>query len=450
MNIEVYISNISEDVWAFIDTMRDEEKKHEIEENAYLSDRELLTLNPQISSIIIFPVTLDQTFIEYYKNLFNNQSFEVWIPKEHTGTVCLDLQQDEQLWKKLIELGKHNTLVLKSYSASQQFLQLIRALRQAGCSVTTPESPSEEAWWTVNHFGSKSGVRKTTEQLSKESFTKAPWMIEGKIADDISSAVAFACEYYLKYGGVVIKTNKAHSGAGVVIVPPSKLLNNYQKCEAYFKKLFSQEEYWTKFPIIVERFVDIDIYTGGGNPNCEYKINETGEVKLLYICGMRVTSEGIFKGVEIHNNVFDAALTDQLIHYGTQLGKTYFEAGYQGYYDVDCMYTKDGQLLITESNVRRTGGTHVYHTGTRLLGDNFSERCYMLSNNTHGLKEDCNYSFQKIHSLLQPLLFSHQKKEGIILASANILKQHKLSHIIIGKNKESAFAIEGEMERILG
>lgn len=449
MNIDVYVSNISEDVWSFIDTLKGEEKKFEIDENAFLSDRELLTLNPHTHSVIVLPAQLDSNFVEYYKKIFNNTNIEVWVPNKHSGQTCLDLQEDGQLWQKLISLGKDNTLIVKSYSSSQQFFDLVESLRSHGCVVKTPESPKKNAEWTVNYFGSKSGVRKTVTEITKAQFPNQKWIADGEVAKDRADAVTLATDYYLTKGGVVIKTNKAHSGAGVIIITPGKLGSVQAEVQKHFEKLFNQEEYWSTFPIVIEEHLDIDSSVGGGNPNCEYRITEDGRVVILYICGMRVTADGIFKGVEVNNTIFSPEITQRLLLYGSTLGATYAEAGYRGYFDVDCIYTRSGELLITESNVRKTGGTHVYHTAKILLGDDFGETHYLLSNNTHPLPEGRSFTFTQLLERLEPLCFSKEKSEGILLASSNILKQGKISHIIIGKTKESAYKLEQKMEQLL-
>lgn len=446
MNIDVYISNISEDVWDFIESLKAEERKFEIEENAYLSDREILTLDPQATSIIIFPEKIDPIFIEYYKKLFNNNSVTVLVPKLHSGQVCLDFRADQQLWDRLVELGKSNTLVLKSYSSSRQFFDLVQALKDAGCKVVTPESPIVGAESSANYFGSKSGIRETASILAKQSAENDKWIADGVIVNSKEDAVEFATKFYLERGGVVIKTNKAHSGAGVVIVHPNSIEGDVKD---HFRYLFDQEEYWSKFPIIIEEFLVVDPSVGGGNPNCEYRIDESGKSELLFVCGMRITPEGVFKGIEINNHILSRSIRDRLTTYGEALARVYTEAGYRGYFDVDCMYTQDKQLLITESNVRKTGGTHVYHTGTILLGPKYCEEYYLLSNNTHPLPNNTMLNFQNLLRILTPILFSSEKKEGVILASSNILKQGKLSHIIVGKNKEAAYAYEAEMERLL-
>lgn len=446
MTIDVYLSNLSEDVWSFIQSMSKKEQKHEIDENAFLSDRDILTLDPQQQSVFVAPYQLDPDFLTYYQQLFSNTKAEVWVPARHTGQVCHDLMKDPTLWKKLVKLGTQYTLRLQSYSTSAQFLTLVEALRQTGATVETPESPSRSQSWTVNYFGSKSGVRQVAQKFESPT---AQWMANGYISTGIEDTAALAASYYCQHRGVVIKTNKAHAGMGVEIVHPGQLPDSYEAVYAYFKNLFSQNAYWENFPIIVEHYLELDTEMAGGNPNCEFLVTPDGNVRLLYVCGMRVSSKGVFRGIEIHEKSVPPDVFKQLLAFGQKLGETYAQAGYRGYFDVDCVYTKNKELLMTESNIRRTGGTHVYHAALQLAGPQFMKTAYVLSNNTYVLPVTNSWTFAKIKSKLTPILFSAKTGEGVIIAAANILKQNKLSYIIIGKNKTHALATETKMEKLL-
>jgi len=449
MNIEMYISNLSEDIWDFIQTLSPKDRKQEISENAFLSDREILTLSPKLPSIIVLPHQLDPDFLEYYQALFKNSQVSVWIPQKHTGQICLDLMNDPVLWPKLLELSQKNTLSLKSYSTSAQFLTLTAALRHVGGKVKTPESPKIDDSWTVNFFGSKSGIRQTTDRLRRQTADPESWMATGSISYGASDATALAANHYFKKKGAVIKTNKAHAGVGVEIIPPGKIEASYEAAEKYFVSLFAKERYWTAFPVVVEEFLKIDNSIGGGNPNCEYLITPTGEVKLLYVCGMRVTSAGVFKGIEINQDILPPAIMKRLLTFGQKLGEEYAQAGYRGYFDIDCVSTSDGKLLMTESNVRRTGGTHLYHTSLQLVGPDFMQKTYVFCHNLYELPTTREYAFSDIKTAIEILLFTREKGEGVVIAAANILKQQKLSYIIIGQTKKDAFAIEKKMEKIL-
>lgn len=444
MNIIVYISNISEDIWSFIESMPPGEQVQEINENSFLPDREIFTLCPHERNIVILPKALDRQFQAYYLELFQPKEFAVWVPAQHSGQTSSDLLHDRTLITKLVALGKKNQLVLKSYSCSAQFLELVAYLKAQGCAVQTPESPDYQEAWTVNFYGSKSGFRQLASQLSNG---KKHLMAPGLVTHGIANASALAAHWHITHGGVVLKTNKAHAGVGVKIYKPDALPKDFSAAQTIIAKYLSQWSYWSTFPIVVEQYLDIDPTVGGGNPNCEYLVTDKG-VEFLFTCGMRVTEEGMFKGIEVHRSILSKKITNQLTEIGEKLGQQYLQDGYRGYFDVDCVSTKNGELLLTESNVRRTGGTHVYHAVYELCGEDFMDDFFVVSNNIYKLPHPIA-SFKKLHHTLEPLLFSREKKEGVVIVSANLLKQDCFGYIIIGKNKKRTMAIETEMEKRL-
>ena len=446
MQINVYISNISEDVWSFIDSMHDKEKKPEIDQNADLSDRELLTLARGVKNVAILPTLPDKDFLIYFQELFGITDLEILTPNLHSGEICRDIQNDKLLIERLKNLGKENIISITSYSATPQLSELIDYLRSSGIHVETPECPKEKDMWVVNYYGSKSGVRQTADQLQTRV---KPWMGKGYIAQGSNDVSTIAASVYCKNGGVVLKTNKAHAGMGVRIFKKGDLPSEYKACREKLEQFLNEEMYWQIFPVVVETGLDVDVFVGGGNPNCEFYITPNNEVKLLYICGLRVSPEGMFRGVEIHKDIFPKEVLDELLLYGKDLGREYASAGYRGYFDVDCIYTKDKRLYIAESNVRRTGGTHVYHAAEKLFGTDFMNKTFILSNNVYPIPNSQNITFQKIHSRFKEILYSKEAKEGLVFASVNELKKNLFGYIIFGRNKERAHEIEEEMERLL-
>jgi len=51
--------------------------------------------------------------------------------------------------------------------------------------------------------------------------------------------------------------------------------------------------------------------------------------------------------------------------------------------------------------------------------------------------------------VLQSVLFDKKTKEGVVIASANLLNQGRLAYIIFGKNERHALEIEQKMESLL-
>jgi len=338
-------------------------------------------------------------------------------------------------------------ITLLSYSASMEFLQLVRFLRDKGLTVYTPEAPEEEDAWTVNFYGSKSGIR----QLAQQSRAVEPdfVMADGIISMGIVDTARIAAKKYLKEHGVVLKTNKGHSGAGLLIFRPGDLPEDYAACEQALLTQLKKDPYWEKFPIVIEEYVQSSL-VGGGFPSVEFKILKSGKIEYLYYCGMRLTPQGVFQGVEIHNSVFSDRIGAQLVDTGFFIAERYASAGYRGYFDVDFIAGKNGTLYVTESNVRRTGGTHVYNTALKLFGRDFMYLTYILSNN-YALPQGVEFStFTQMTDRLAPVLFNKEAREGVLVVSENLLlRQRVLLYIVFGSTKKRAVEIEEQMMGLL-
>ncbi|MCX6793515.1 MAG: hypothetical protein NTY06_00220 [Candidatus Gottesmanbacteria bacterium] len=164
---------------------------------------------------------------------------------------------------------------------------------------------------------------------------------------------------------------------------------------------------------------------------------------------MRVTRDGVFRGMEIHDDAISEQAAVRMVDTGFFIGEQYRADGYRGYFDVDFVASKNGQMYVTESNVRRTGGTHVFATAERLFGKDFMYLTYILSNNAYALREDKTFTFNEMLTVLTPVLFNKQTREGLIIISENLLSYHQLGYIIFGKTEKRARDIEAKMIELL-
>ena len=445
----VRIFNLSEDVWPFIREMgSDSERMAEITENASLADRDLFTEAKESELTFICPRPIDPDFVEYFKEMFHVKDLTILNPKNHSGKICEDILEDKKILNKLVEIANGaNKLTLVSYSASSYFLKLVRKLKKMGLTIYTPITPEDKSSWTVNFYGSKSGFRQFAQVSSAtEPDFKMP---DGVICSGIFDTAKIAANKYIKEDGVVIKTNKGHSGAGVLIYRKDDLPKTFRACERAIRKDLKKDTYWSKFPIVVESLIKSDAKIGGGFPNAEFIIRKNGSIELLYFCGMRVNKKGIFMGVEIGESALPKRIAARIVDTGYYIGEQYAKDGYRGYFDIDFIAGKDGEIYANESNVRLTGGTHVYRTAQELFGSDFMRKTYVLSHNSYNIPVGKNYSFPLLIKKLKPVLFDRKRKEGVVIASASLLAQNKLAYIIFGVNKRSALAIESEMEKLI-
>lgn len=445
----VFISNISEDVWPFIQLIDDDKKRaFEIDENAYLSDRDLYSVSKIPDAYFITPYPIDPDFFNYQTKLTQAKNITVLVPQHHSGELSLDCITDKKLFKQLVELGHSNShLTLLSYSASQQFYTLIASLKKHGVTVHTPYAPAFENSWTVNFLGSKTGFRQIIQKY--RHLNPNLIMADGMICDGYEQIAQVATYKYLAENSVVIKTNKGHSGAGVLIYAPDELPHQYQECHDQIMATLKKDSYWDLFPVVIESYVKPDFSLGGGFPNVECRVRESGSVEILYDCGMRMSDQGVFQGVEIQEKVLPKKVHTVFTQLGQFIGRIYSKLGYRGYFDIDFIAGTDHKLYITESNVRQTGGTYAYEATRRLMGLHFMDECYSASNSGFPLQTKRQVTFKELKTLLEPVLFNKKTKEGIVLTTANKLRQHQVGYIVFGKNKNRANRIEEEMKELL-
>lgn len=441
----VYLSNLSEDVWPFIQAFgSSQSREREVMENADLAERDLFTFSGDDNILLVSPVPVSQELFTYFTSLFGKKNIQILTPRVHTGELCEDVLDDQPVFDAIVAAANgQKRLVLTSYATSPQFLKLVRVIREKGIEVYTPEAPEEEDAWTVDFFGSKSGVR----QLSQQSRMREPDFImpDGLICMGVDNAVKIAAKKYLLENGVVIKTNRGHSGAGVLIFREGELPTDYHECVVAILAHLKKDAYWDKFPIVIENFVPSNPQIGGGFPNAEFRIYKTGKIEFLYYCGMRVDKNGVFHGVEINDDVLSDRVRAQVMDTGFFVGEQYAAAGYRGYFEVDFIAAKNGQLFVTESNIRRTGGTHVYKTAETLIGKEFFHETYAISDNSYALPRGGQYTFSGIQQALTSLLFDKAINEGVIIPMARSIEHGLLAYIVLGRDRKRAQEIEQRM-----
>jgi len=200
---------------------------------------------------------------------------------------------------------------------------------------------------------------------------------------------------------------------------------------------------------VIEDLLNVNSSVGGGFPNVEFKIQKGGKIEFLYYCAMRVDKTGMYKGQEMHDSVLPERIAARVIDTGFFIGEQYAASGYRGYFDVDYVAAKNGEIYVTESNARRTGGTHMYKAALELIGKEFMTDSYTLSNNDYELPRGITPSFDNVIDILGPVLYSSKANEGVVLASSNLLKQGKLAYIIFSKSEKRSLEIESSMEELL-
>ena len=430
----IFIANLSEIARPIAHLMEKKEAKFEIHEDHYLCDRFLFS--DEKNRILVTPYLIDKDFYDFNKKIIGFKHLINLSPKKIGESICESIIKDKELFEKLIILIKNNPKIrLISYSTTEEFTKLVKLLRKCNLVFQTPDMPEFGQEWTGPFFDSKAGFRQSVYNL-KGNFPEIP---DGMICDGIVEVIAWA-EYFLKkYKGCVIKSNRGLAGAGLKIIKIDQIKNNDIK--TYLTNIL-KEKYWSKDLVVVEKYIESNKKISGGSPNVELKINEKG-VETLYFCGMRVSDEGVFQGIEVGLGALPLYVKKNLRQPAIKFGQFLKSAGYKGFFELDWVYGLDGKLYSIEANLRRTGGTHVYEIAKVLLGDDFQNKYYVTATNIQVAPKLKNKSFNEVKNILNDILYPIQgKKKGVIITIFSYLKFGKLGYIVIGKNKKETLEIE--------
>src|SRR3989338_7640579 len=445
----IYNYNVVEDKWSFLSSIQPIEKRYSLINDCNQSSECYLFSNASENEFIyISPIEISNTFKNYFQSITNNKKVDIYVPQMKTALICKDLYTDKQLFGEIItKAKKYHKVTLISYASSPEFLELKERMIQLGINVVTPEAPELENAWTVNFFGSKSGIR----QLAQQSRAVEPDFImpDGVICVGKLDAAKIAANRYIKEHGVVLKTNKGSGGHGVMIFRDGELPKDYKSCEKRIYELFSEDGYWERFPIIIEELINVNYAAPGAFPNIEFKIHKNGKIEMLYYCVMMVTKEGKYYGLDIHEDVINERTTARIIDTGYYIAEQYAEAGYRGHFDIDMIAGKNSHIYVCESNTRNTGGTDIYKLVYDLYGEDFFSDIYVLNRNDYEFKTQTNQTFEKVLDIIQPILYDKKKKEGVILSSASILEYNQLLYTILGKNKKRAYELQEQLYKLL-
>lgn len=445
----IYLYNVVEDEWSFLSSIQPIEKRYEMISDCNKSSECYLFANSSTTEFVyISPIEISSQFKNYFQQISGNRKVEIHVPQMRTGLICKDLYNDKELFGNLVRKAKkYKKVTLISYATSPEFLELKERLIQLGINVQTPEAPEIENAWTVNFFGSKSGIR----QLAQQSRAVEPDFImpEGIICVGLLDAARIAANRYINEKGVVLKTNKGSGGQGVMIFRDGELPKDYKSCEKRIFEMLSEDGYWERAPIIVEQLVNVNYLSPTAYPNIEFKIHKNGKIDMLYYCTMMVTKEGKFYGVDIHEDVINDRMAARIIDTGYYIAEQYAEAGYRGHFDIDMIAAKNGHIYVCESNTRNTGGTDIYKLVHHLYGDDFMSDIYVLNRNDYKFSNKDKISLKKMTDVLRPILFDKKTKEGVILAASETLENSQLLYTVLGKTKKRAYQLQDELFNLL-
>jgi hypothetical protein len=167
---------------------------------------------------------------------------------------------------------------------------------------------------------------------------------------------------------------------------------------------------------------------------------------VLYPCDQRCVNNA-WVGMSIPPLDLPATINEAMTEAAFSFGHYLHQAGYRGVFDVDGVATATGEWIVTETNLRTTGGTHMHIILTRLLGEDYLDHYCTLAESipTHGTP--FSTFFAKIEQ--EQINFHPQRREGVIVTADGTNTDQKFRYIVFARRAERALQMETILRNLL-
>lgn len=316
-------------------------------------------------------------------------------------------------------------------------------LKNKKLNFVVEEKPSKGADWLISYLDSKIGSRMEIGRI-KNIHENIP---ESIFCKNKNEAIETAKWFYDNNRSCVIKANFGESGWGIIFVKK----NNFKSSEEvliYIKNEFRADSIWNNELILIEEYIAPSQKLSSGSPSSELLLSEKG-FEIAYLCDQVLGDKGDFLGVALGKDLLSKNLLNKLRKISLSIGKRFWEMGYRGFFDIDFILSENGTPYVIETNMRRTGGTHVYDAVKTLLGSSFEKKAFIMSQDNFRYG-DKNISEKVIIDKMEKVMYPiNGDKHGLVISIINKW-QPTLGFIIIGKNNNDSMDIYNELLNMWG
>jgi len=439
----INIANIAE---AFEDALSrvtpEQEKTRKIQIEHNLCDRALLWEGDDKIIVTPFPIS-PLLFKNNVKALGFRNCFNLF-PKKVSINLSDAIIKDKSLLKKLFDIIKNNPGIrISPYAVTPSFISLIEFLKQKDLDFRVEERPHENSDWTVQFLDSKIGSRLEIDKIRDKNIN-TPKSI---ICRNKNEAISVAKWFYNKNISSVIKANFGEGGWGTLMMK----INESESWNEVLLKInveFNKDCIWDDGLIIVEEYIEAERGISSGCPSSELFLSEKGP-KITYVCDQIITEAGNFLGITLGKGALNKNIENKINKASILVGKRFWDLGYRGFFDIDFVLSKkNGTPYIIETNMRRTGGTHIFDTARAVFGNNWKNKAFILSQDSFCYGEKLlseKVILEKLKKILFPI---SNKKRGIVISIINKWRP-TLGFIVIEESPERALKIHSKMKELL-
>ncbi|MER6199282.1 hypothetical protein ABT234_18185 [Streptomyces sp. NPDC001586] len=232
--------------------------------------------------------------------------------------------------------------VLDAFALDRQVLDFAR---RTGVRLHPYEAlPDDEVLDTVRHINTKAGIRETVLSLGLPVAAGGFATTRAELTDRV---VAFLADH----PAAIVKANRSSTGFGNIVIEAGARHTREHRVTAALADETDRASGW-----IYEEFLPLT-----ASPSYEMAAGEDG-VTDYYSCDQR-TVNNAWTGMV--TPALDGPSSPAMRKAARVIGEWLHARGYRGIFDVDCGTYESG-YIVTEANVRTTGGTYLEKLARRL------------------------------------------------------------------------------------
>lgn len=369
-------------------------------------------------------------------------------PSRPGYSISEDAYKNSFLKNKIVEIINQNPgIALIPYRLTPQFQKLIHFLNTKNLNFTTPETIPQDKQFVLTYFNTKRGFRHLWHMSGADSSTyiKIP---EGFIAEDKQETIEAAWWFTTHNKSFVIKYNKGTQGIGVLMIDRATLPRNRENFNTHVKKLLS-DKIWRSSAIVIEEAIPITVGSESVSPSIEMYVSPDGTVNKYYACDQVLAEDKkTFRGIYTYPGLYKDSNIKHAFKAGLKFGRQLARYGYRGVYDIDLIRSKQNNMYVVESNMRRTGGTHLHEFCLALLGSRYAERYHALIEDLM-LRPNHGLTYDSCKELFRDELYQDNQKKGIIFSNPHMLNVNILAVVVIAQNKNDLNELRASLTRKL-
>jgi hypothetical protein len=290
----------------------------------------------------------------------------------------------------------------------------------------TPELQRE-----IYRLNTKSGFKQVAAELGLKT-------VPGMYCEGLDAVVDAVQTLLATADGVLVKFDRSSNGYGHIFIRASD--PSVDSLRSYIAdRLTAVAEQPHVFTVeVLMPFVSV--------PSVEMVVDAQGPY-LLYLCDQRCPN-GSFSGMAAPPVQTPPEVERELLEIGQVFGNYLHRIGFRGVYDVDTGLTPDGTLYVSETNLRRTGGTYLDLLMRRLVSETYLDSHVWWADARLG--KGARDFFGGWAALQKAgIAFDRSAGEGILLTADTLQIDGKWRYLVIARTAERAAELESQLETIV-